>query len=363
MKRVIGWFICYLCRWLPHRSETGLQAVGNPDEQSPVIVTANFSLTVKRVRRALEGRDVWLLVAGTEGINVWCAACGDAFTHHRVIDAIKVSGLADRVRHREVILPALSAPGMDRAVIRKETGFRARFGPVRAEDIPAYLDAGKKKTEAMCRFRFDLRHRADMFLSMNFPMWAAMAAVLALVQPRYLPGATALFWGGLAVLYLLVNVIPGRTGWMQAMVAATAFVLVWAGIDAVAFGDPLHHWGWFLATFAILFMGGFDLAGIATPRTSDAETFLHGLGLRSLGSIFRAKSQGKISLDRERCQGCGVCRTICPVGVFDDLDPENKTRFKDRSACFSCGACVKQCPEQALRLVRGAPPSTGRIPS
>lgn len=351
MNAFIGWFVAYLCRWLPHRTPTGLRPVGRPDADSPVIVTANFSLTVKRVLRALEGRDVWLLVAGADGINVWCAACGGLFNHHRVIDAIKISGLASRVRHREVILPALSAPGMDRGVIQEETGFRARFGPVRAADIPAWLGAGRKKTEAMRRFRFDWRHRADMFFSMNFPMWAGLAVILAIFWPHYLLGATGLFWGALAVLYLLVDVIPGRTGWAQAAIAAGVCVGIAAGNDALVHGNPLYHWGWLVATAVVFLIGGFDLAGITSSRQSDAEAFARRLGVQRVGPVLREKDVGQIVLDRERCKGCATCLEICPVGVYDGLDDENRMRFKDRSACFACGACVRQCPEGALRLV------------
>jgi len=50
---VSGWIVSYIARWLPHPAPTGLFAVGEPDETSPVIVTANFSLTVQRVKKAL----------------------------------------------------------------------------------------------------------------------------------------------------------------------------------------------------------------------------------------------------------------------------------------------------------------------
>ena len=350
MKTVIGWIVAYLCRWLPHSAATGLRAVGNPDQDSPVIVTCNFSLSVKRVLHALRGLNVWLLVAPSDGINVWCAACGGIFTHHRVIDAIKVSGLSDKVKHREVILPALSAPAMDKKAIKEETGFRARFGPVHADDLPAYLDQGKKKTEAMRRFRFDLAHRADMFLSMNFPVYLVPAIVLAIFFPNYLLGFTALFWFAVAFLYLFINVIPGKTGWGQAFFSVSFFVLAWAVFDWSMAGNPFLHWGWFIATFVIFFAAGFDLAGIASGRKSDAEQFVLRLGIKSIPGLLAEKDLGEITLDRDKCKGCGNCQDICPTSVYGDLDQDKKTTFNDREACFACGACVKQCPEDALSL-------------
>lgn len=52
----------------------GLYAIGEPDPQSPVLVTANYKMSYDLVRQALAGRNVWLLVLETYGINVWCAA-------------------------------------------------------------------------------------------------------------------------------------------------------------------------------------------------------------------------------------------------------------------------------------------------
>ncbi|MFV2071869.1 MAG: HgcAB-like fusion protein [Thermoanaerobaculales bacterium] len=350
MSTVSAWLVAHLCRWLPDAAPTGLVPIGNPDRSSPVIVTANFSLTVNRVQRALEGHDVWLLIANTDGINVWCAAGGRIFTAQRVIDAIKVSRLEQKVDHRQVMLPALAAPGIDLHLVRAETGFRPRFGPVYARDIPVYIAGGKKKTEAMCRFDFGLAHRLDMFLPMNLPIFLVGAAVLAVFARQYLAGFTALFWGALAALYLLLDVIPGKTGWRQAFFSATAVVLGWAALDWFRLADPFAHWGWQLATFAIFFAAGFDLSGTASARRSDAELLMHRLGFSSFGSLFSEKELGEIHLDRELCRGCGSCFEICPVGVYGGLDGDRKSTFADHGACFACGACVMQCPSGALSL-------------
>jgi ferredoxin len=282
VRAVLDWLVAYLFRWLPRSAPTGLFPVGDPDESSPVIVTGNFSLTIRRVRRALRGQNLWLLVANSDGINVWCAADGGIFTHHRVIDAIKVSELGSRVEHRQVILPALSASGVDLENIREDTGFRAHFGPVYARDIPAYLEGRKKKTETMRRFDFGPRHRLDMFLAMNFP------------------------------IYLLVAIV--------------------------------------LAAFGIFFAAGFDLAGTASPRRSDAELMMHRLGFKSFGALFSEKELGEIEPDREICNGCRACFDICPVGVYGELDEDKKITFRDQHACFACSACARQCPERALSL-------------
>jgi NAD-dependent dihydropyrimidine dehydrogenase PreA subunit len=347
-----GWLAAYLFRWFGHAAPAGLYQSGNPDSHSPVLVTCNFSLTVKRLLKAVEGLDLWVLAANSEGINVWCAAVGKTFTHNRVIDAVKISGLADKVRHRDLILPQLSAAGMDLKVIKEETGFRARFGPVEAADIPAYLLAGEKKTEEMCRSRFDFRHRADMFLSMNFPIYLVIAVVLGIFFREYLWGFTALFWGAAAVLYAGINVIPGRTGWGKAVFAWAVLVAGWAGFDWFMYHDPCLHGGWLIAAFGIFLAAGLDLAGTASGRKSDPMTLVQSLGLSSVPGLIKETDTGSLVFERDACRGCGTCREVCPLGVFGDLDEDKKTTFRDRSACFACSACVMQCPRGALRLSR-----------
>lgn len=77
-----------ILRLLPHATQPGLRPVGNPGADAPVLVTGNYHLTVQRLERVLRGHDVWLLVANSRGINVWCAAGGGHFTHHDIIAAI-----------------------------------------------------------------------------------------------------------------------------------------------------------------------------------------------------------------------------------------------------------------------------------
>jgi NAD-dependent dihydropyrimidine dehydrogenase PreA subunit len=351
MKTLTGWIVAYLARWLPHVFPTGLFPVGKPDASSPVLVTVNFTLTVKRVRHALAKNNSWLLVVNSKGINVWCAATGGIFTESHIIDAIKISHLSENVSHHEVILPPLSAPGVDREAIKKQTGFSCKFGPIYARDIPAYLNAGQKRSDGMCRFNFGLRHRLDMFLPMNFPVYFTAAAILAIVSPAQLPVFTALFWFAVAFLYIFIDMIPGKTGWGQAALSALFVAVVWGAIDWYTLGTPLKHWGWLVASFFVFFCAGFDIAGTLSPRTSDAERMIRRLGFKRFGLLFTAADGGEIQLERNKCQGCLNCLEICPVGVFACLDESGKIAFKDKGACFACGACVKQCPQSALSLI------------
>jgi ferredoxin-like protein FixX len=67
-----------MMRWGMRRSRCRvpprLYAVGSPTKESPVFVSAKCKLSFDRLRSALDGRDSWILVLDTKGINVWCAA-------------------------------------------------------------------------------------------------------------------------------------------------------------------------------------------------------------------------------------------------------------------------------------------------
>ena len=73
----------------------GLYAVGEPTAGSPVVVTGNYKMTYDAVRRTLAGRDNWVLVLETYGINVWCAAGKGTFGTEEIVRRVAASGLAD----------------------------------------------------------------------------------------------------------------------------------------------------------------------------------------------------------------------------------------------------------------------------
>jgi hypothetical protein len=129
--------------------DPGLYALGRPDEKSPVLVTANYKMSFDRLRKALPGRNAWILVLDTKGINVWCAAGKRTFGTAELVTRIGSSGIERVVSHREVILPQLSAPGVAVHQVKKLSGFKGIFGPIRAEDLPAFMDNGLKATARM----------------------------------------------------------------------------------------------------------------------------------------------------------------------------------------------------------------------
>ena len=99
-----------------HRHEykiaPGLYCAGNPGQDSPVLVTANYKLSFDTVRKELTSFDAWILVLDTRGINVWCAAGKGLFCTREVVQRVNQSKLSKVVRHKQLILPQLAATGV-----------------------------------------------------------------------------------------------------------------------------------------------------------------------------------------------------------------------------------------------------------
>lgn len=137
----------------------GLYAVGNPDKDSHVFVSANYKMSFDRLREALPGINAWILVIDTKGINVWCAAGKGTFCTAEIAAQTEATKLKEIVEHRRLILPQLAAAGVSGHKVAAETGFRVTFGPVRASDIPAFLSEDLQATEEMRTVRFPLFDR------------------------------------------------------------------------------------------------------------------------------------------------------------------------------------------------------------
>jgi hypothetical protein len=153
-------------RWsigrMGYKIKPGIYAVGQPAEISPVFVTANFKLSFDHVRRALASMDAWLLVLDTKGINVWCAAGKGTFSTKELIRQINLVGLEKIVNHHKVIVPQLGAVGVSAHEVKKNIGFSVIYGPVRAEDIHDFMEAGMKATKEMRTVKFSTWDRLKL---------------------------------------------------------------------------------------------------------------------------------------------------------------------------------------------------------
>ncbi|MDD4858877.1 MAG: 4Fe-4S binding protein [Dehalococcoidales bacterium] len=65
---------------------------------------------------------------------------------------------------------------------------------------------------------------------------------------------------------------------------------------------------------------------------------------------------GKITLDRIRCTGCGLCAAECPTEALaislEETTGAVQMLFKQQ-VCIACGKCVELCPEHCLKMEHG----------
>ncbi|MFH1242868.1 MAG: mercury methylation corrinoid protein HgcA, partial [Pseudomonadota bacterium] len=143
----------FKARWgigrMHYTVEPGLYALGSPDGKAPVAVTANYKMSFDRLRRFMPGRDLWILVLDTKGINVWCAAGKGTFGTMELVQRIASNVLSRIVSHRQLILPQLAGPGVAAHLVQKLSGFKVIYGPIRAEDLTTFLDNGLKASPEM----------------------------------------------------------------------------------------------------------------------------------------------------------------------------------------------------------------------
>jgi acetyl-CoA decarbonylase/synthase complex subunit gamma len=127
----------------PVAVEAGLKVFGTPDENSPVMFTTNFALTYYTVASDIESAKIntYLLVVDTEGIAVDSAVAGRKLTSEKVADAIKASGIEDKVKHRKLIIPGKAARLSGE--IEELSGWQVLVGPRDSSDIPKFLQEKK----------------------------------------------------------------------------------------------------------------------------------------------------------------------------------------------------------------------------
>lgn len=195
--------------------DPGLYALGEPNDQSPVLVTANYKMSFDRLRETLSNRHVWILVLDTHGINVWCAAGKGTFGTDELVRRIEFGELNRIVSHRELILPQLAGPGVAAYKVRKRIGFKVIFGPIQATDLPKFLDSGMKATRKMRRKTFTLSERVVLI---PVELVSALKWSLLILPIFFLLGglgAPSGFWQGVmsdglfAVLNLLGALLAG----------------------------------------------------------------------------------------------------------------------------------------------------------
>ena len=217
--------------------------------------------------------------------------------------------------------------------VARRSGWTVRFGPAYARDIPAYLQAGQIKTEAMRRVHFDTAERLEMVAAWAVPTTIVLAAVVLPFRSHWMLPLTGLCWAMAGTVFFaydkVVRHAPGPLAVTFAGVSTVAVVLAGGGSGAFAAG----------IVAALLFTAvlTFDVSG-STPTAVSGE--------------FETRDW-QIALDHDRCKGVFTCWQVCPEACFEKREAERKVSLAHEDRCIRCGACVVQCPVDALYFQDG----------
>jgi acetyl-CoA decarbonylase/synthase complex subunit gamma len=263
--------------------DPGLYAVGSPDRDSLVFVSANYKLSFDTLRRELKGLDAWTMILDTKGINVWCAAGKGTFGTGEMVNRIERTRLKEVVNHRKLIVPQLGATGVAAHEVKKISGFRVMFGPVRASDIPTFLEAGMVATPEMRRVRFTLRDRlrlipAEVLQGLKYllPVMAAFVIMAGLNRNGYssqlvlqVGGRSGInlllaYFAGVVLGPALLPWLPGRSFSFKGAVAGAAMFLV-SLLAGRAGSSPVE-----IASWAFLFV---SIASFCVMNLTGASTY------------------------------------------------------------------------------------------
>jgi acetyl-CoA decarbonylase/synthase complex subunit gamma len=124
----------------PMATTEGIYEIGGPGENSPVLITSNFSLTYFIVSGEIEGSRIpsWLLVKDTEGLSVMTAWAAGKFGADVIAPFVKKCGIADKVKHRKLIIPGYAAV-ISGELEEELPDWQVLIGPREAGHIPAYI--------------------------------------------------------------------------------------------------------------------------------------------------------------------------------------------------------------------------------
>ena len=125
---------------VPISVQAGLNAIGKPDENSPLLFTSNFALTYYTVAGDLESSKVscYVLVVDTEGLAVEVSMAGGKLTAEGIKHALEAAKASEKVKHKKLIIPGRAA--RISGEIEEATGWEVMVGPIDSSKISAYLE-------------------------------------------------------------------------------------------------------------------------------------------------------------------------------------------------------------------------------
>jgi acetyl-CoA decarbonylase/synthase complex subunit gamma len=124
----------------PIQVQPGLYEINDPQADSALMVTTNFSITYFSVANEIDGsgNPGWLLVADAEGMSVLTAWAAGKFDAERIAKSVKTTGIADKISHRKLVLPGHVSVLLGE-LEEELPGWEILVGPREAVDLPGYL--------------------------------------------------------------------------------------------------------------------------------------------------------------------------------------------------------------------------------
>jgi len=186
--------------------EPGLYFIGESyDIKTPLIVTANYHMTVFNIWRYLKGKNVRILIINTEGINVWCSSGKGKFSAENIVDHLsmydpEILNDGERV---ELILPKLTLSGVSLQVLRKNR-IKPIIGPIYAWKLPDFLFNKPYKDCLEEKYNFSLRDRFFTLLPSLYQFaYRAIVPLALLIAWNYFTGFKVT-WQILPIMFSII---------------------------------------------------------------------------------------------------------------------------------------------------------------
>jgi NAD-dependent dihydropyrimidine dehydrogenase PreA subunit len=249
----------------------------------------------------------------------------------------------------------LSAPGVKAKEVKAQTGWKVKWGPVYAEDIPRYLANNFKRDEKMKRAKYDLKQRLDTAMGSLCPFYF-LGAMGFLILGRHLL-VDYLVVGAIAfvVFMSLCPWIPGERGITKAIFCDGVILAILLSIELL-FDSNTHPFSIHLIIAMVMIpIYGLELGGIASTMPSDLDPFLARCGISAIGNVAFANTirtellngYRELSYNQKLCKGCRSCAEVCPQGIWD-IDENKRAVLAHKEACTACRACLMQCESGAI---------------